>query len=515
MSMFNLSIGKRLAVVLGAVLGLSLIGSLFGLSQFQRLGTEIEKMTEENLQVERLASDWYLNTYGGIQRATATAKSSDPSLVELFAAETAKTIKETTDIQKRMEPLLDTPAEREMYAKIGELRKSYLAVRGEINKLKQDGQADAAASALQERFLPIAQAYQQAVRGLVDAQRAQLDAQVKTTEALRNRASLILVIGSLASLAIGVALAWTLSRSITGPLQQAERMAQSIAEMDLTGQSQSGYSDDETGHLLRALDGMRSALRSSMQEVRGVVDGISTASSQIATGNQDLSARTEQTASSLEETASSMEELTSTVRQSADSAAQANQLAHSAAAVAQRGGRVVSQVVSTMNEINASSKKISDIIGVIDGIAFQTNILALNAAVEAARAGEQGRGFAVVASEVRSLAQRSAEAAKEIKTLIGASVDRVESGSRLVQDAGSTMGEIVASVQRVSDIIGEISSAASEQSNGIGQVNIAVTQLDQMTQQNAALVEESTAAAESLKDQAQRLASVVSAYRLQ
>ena len=249
-------------------------------------------------------------------------------------------------------------------------------------------------------------------------------------------------------------------------------------------------------------------------EVRSSTDSISNASAEIASGNQDLSARTEQAASNLQQTASSMEQLTGTVKQSADSARQANQLAASAAEVAARGGNVVSRVVATMDDINASSKKIADIIGVIDGIAFQTNILALNAAVEAARAGEQGRGFAVVAGEVRSLAQRSAEAAKEIKALIGASVDKVESGSKLVADAGQTMQEIVGSVQRVTDIIGEITAAASEQSDGIGQVNTSVTQLDKMTQQNAALVEESAAAAESLKDQTVRLSQAVSVFRL-
>jgi methyl-accepting chemotaxis protein len=250
-----------------------------------------------------------------------------------------------------------------------------------------------------------------------------------------------------------------------------------------------------------------------VSEVQNATGGISTASNEIAAGNQDLSGRTEQTASSLEETASSMEQLTSTVRQTADSARTANQLASSAAEAAQRGGQVVAQVVNSMEGISASSRKIAEIIGVIDGIAFQTNILALNAAVEAARAGEQGRGFAVVAGEVRNLAQRSANSAREIKSLIGTSVDSVESGSRLVHEAGSTMNEIVASVQRVNDIIGEISAAASEQSSGIGQVNQAITQLDQMTQQNAALVEQSAAAADSLRQQAERLAGSVRAFR--
>jgi len=252
---------------------------------------------------------------------------------------------------------------------------------------------------------------------------------------------------------------------------------------------------------------------SAVSAVRASTNNIETACSEIATGNQDLSLRTEQTASNLQRTASSMEELTSNVRQSAEAARQANQLAATAAEVAARGGEVVGQVVTTMDEINHSSKKISDIIGVIDGIAFQTNILALNAAVEAARAGEQGRGFAVVASEVRSLAGRSAEAAKEIKGLISASVEKVASGSRLVQDAGSTMDEIVGSVRRVSDIIGEITAASSEQSSGIGEVNSAINVLDQMTQQNAALVEQSAAAAESLKDQAQRLVGAVEVFR--
>jgi len=317
---------------------------------------------------------------------------------------------------------------------------------------------------------------------------------------------------ALATAVLGVGLYLLVRRNVSDPLAQLTSAVTTVAQGDLSQTFRSDRSD-EIGRLVREVETMRQRFLGMMRELRSATDSINTASVEIATGNQDLSARTEQAASNLQETAASMEQLTSTVRQSADAAKQANQLAASAAQIAVRGGEVVGQVVTTMDEINHSSKKISDIIGVIDGIAFQTNILALNAAVEAARAGEQGRGFAVVAGEVRNLAQRSAQAAKEIKGLIGASVDKVETGSRLVADAGQTMSEIVGSVQRVSDIIGEITAAAGEQSDGIGQVNVAVTQLDQMTQQNAALVEESAAAAESLKDQAKRLNQVVSVFR--
>ncbi len=302
--------------------------------------------------------------------------------------------------------------------------------------------------------------------------------------------------------------------SICGPLVEAEALAGAIAEGDLSRVMTRVDGKDEASKLMQSLHRMQEALQTMVGQLRTAADSIRTASVEIATGNQDLSSRTEQTASNLQEAASSLVQLTGTVKQTADSARTANQLASSASGAAAKGGEVVSQVVSTMDEINTSSKRISDIIGTIDGIAFQTNILALNAAVEAARAGEQGRGFAVVAGEVRSLAQRSAEAAREIKTLIGASVERVETGARLVQEAGTTMSDIVSSVQRVTDIIGEITAASSEQSDGISQVNQGVSQLDQMTQQNAALVEQSAAAAESLKDQAERLGSVVDRFRV-
>ncbi len=321
---------------------------------------------------------------------------------------------------------------------------------------------------------------------------------------------------ALVSLLVGggaVLVAWRMQRRIVTELAHAAHVADEVANGNLAVDAAT-QRDDEVGDLLRAMGAMAHQLNQSIATVRESSESIRLASAEIATGNQDLSLRTEQTATNLQRASGSTEQLNHTVRQSAESAHQAFALAATASTVAARGGTVVGQVVSTMEEINVSARKIGDIIGVIDGIAFQTNILALNAAVEAARAGEQGRGFAVVASEVRSLAGRSAEAAREIKALVGVSVAKVDSGSRLVASAGETMQEIVASVQRVSDMIGEISNASNAQSEGIGQVNVAVTELDQMTQQNAALVEQSAAAAESLREQAQRLAQVVSAFRL-
>jgi methyl-accepting chemotaxis protein len=427
-----------------------------------------------------------------------------------------KTFAQIETLGKELDESIKDPAQKakvsETMAQVGKFKARFVPVLAQLELQGFDSGSAATA------FVTRAQVDYDGALASIDSLSADMDAAtVEGRKRLEDSAKIVM--GSLIGAVILTMLVITPGtllnmQSICKPIREAELLAQAIAKGDLTAQAMHTDGKDEVAGLMRSLAAMRESLSQMVGLVRTTSDNIGTASGEIATGNQDLSSRTEQTASNLQQTASSMEQLTGTLRQSADSARQANQLASSAAEVAARGGHVVSQVVSTMNEINTSSKKISDIIGVIDGIAFQTNILALNAAVEAARAGEQGRGFAVVAAEVRSLAGRSAEAAKEIKGLIGASVDRVEAGSRLVADAGKTMTEIVGSVQRVSDIIGEITAASSEQSEGIGQINAAVTQLDQMTQQNAALVEQSAAAAESLKDQAERLAEVVGTFRL-
>ena len=388
-----------------------------------------------------------------------------------------------------------------------------LATTARSREVKSAGDPAATQKFVDSEFTPLVAAYLKAQDDFVRTLEQRRE-QVRT-DAFNRRvqyAIMGLVMAALL-LAVGLAMAWQLVRSITRPLDQAVNAIDAIAAGDLTQELHSTRKD-EFGHMLRSLSAMSTQLRGVVTDVRSGVDSVSSASVQIANGNHDLSARTEQTASNLEETAASMEQLTATVTQSADTARQANQLAGTAAQAAARGGEVVGQVVQTMKGINESSQRIADIIGVIDGIAFQTNILALNAAVEAARAGEQGRGFAVVASEVRSLAGRSAEAAKEIKQLISASVERVEQGSAMADQAGETMTEVVQSIRRVTDLMGEINAASSEQASGVAQVGEAVTQMDQATQQNAALVEEMAAAAGSLSSQAQELVQAVAVFKL-
>ena len=464
----------------------------------------------------RLASalKWQGLTETNAARTQAMIVSSDPALEAEFKEHIAATSAQISEVQKSLEAMELSDADKAQMGKIAAARKAMIDLRVQARKLKTDGNHDEAVKLVTQQYNPAVAAYLQTLRDFVKMQpqssvdrQQQLAGERMVTLQLAGAMVLLLLI------CIGLG-AYYLIGSIQRPLAEAGALAQRIAGGDLSAQETVTRSD-EFGDLLRSLYAMSEALGRMVHQVRQSTDSIATASSQIAAGNHDLSARTEQTASNLQETAAAMEQFTSTIQQSAASAQQASTLATGASGVARRGGEVVKEVVATMEDIHQSSQKIADIIGVIDGIAFQTNILALNAAVEAARAGEQGRGFAVVASEVRSLAGRSAEAAKEIKQLIGASVEKVELGSRLVQDAGGTMQEIVQSVQRVTDMIGEVTAASTEQSTGIGQVNQAVVNLDQMTQQNAALVEESTAAAQSLREQARQLAEAVSVFKVQ
>jgi methyl-accepting chemotaxis protein len=511
--MKNLRIGSRLGIGFFLVLVLMMLTTGIGIWRLQAVAEATHDMTQQPLAKERMISDWYRIVDTGVRRTMAIAKSADPSLGPFFAPDSAGPLKQTAELKKKIEPLLTSDEEKALFTEIAKSQKIYLSSRDAMMKAKEAGRQDEANQILEQTFVPNSKIYLGLMEKLLDTQRKGIDATAQHIASIYEASRNLLIALGVFALLLGAACAWWLTAGITRPLNEAVRVARTVAAGDLTSRIDV-KTGDETGQLLQALKDMNDSLVRIVSQVRTGTDSIATASSQITSGNFDLSSRTEQQAGSLEETASSMEELTSTVKQNADNARQANSLAVSASEVAVKGGSVVSQVVETMDAIHASSKKIVDIISVIDGIAFQTNILALNAAVEAARAGEQGRGFAVVASEVRSLAQRSAAAAKEIKGLIDNSVEKVDAGSRLVGEAGSTMNEIVDGVKRVTDIMGEIMAASQEQSRGIEQVNQAIGQMDQATQQNAALVEEAAAAAASLQDQAGSLAQVVNVFKV-
>ncbi|MYN06004.1 methyl-accepting chemotaxis protein [Pseudoduganella aquatica] len=513
MKLRNLKIGTRLGGGFGVVMLMMLLMAAAGIWRLQTVGQLSEEMVGSAMLKERLTAEWHnLISVSGV-RVIAFARNTEQVESKAEADKAAATRARVNAIQKQLEPLLSSGEELRLLEAVAVVRKRYAATRDAVFALKKGGDADGARSMVESQLEPQFAAYQEAVErigqheaGVGRVLAAQVQQQFRD-----GRLFLLVTAGGV--LLLGSWFAVMLTRSITAPLGQAVRVAQTVAAGDLSSDI-AVASRDETGQLLQALKDMNASLVRIVGQVRGGTETIATASGEIASGNLDLSARTEQQASSLQQTASSMEELTATVKQNGDNSRQAHTLALSASDVAQRGGAVVSQVVDTMGLINASAHKIVDIIAVIDGIAFQTNILALNAAVEAARAGEQGRGFAVVASEVRNLAQRSAAAAREIKVLIGDSVEKVSTGARLVNQAGSTMEEIVVNVQRVSDIIGEITAASVEQTSGIEQINRAISQMDQVTQQNAALVEEAAAAAAALQDQSQALAYAVSVFRL-
>ncbi len=403
-------------------------------------------------------------------------------------------------------------SDRSLVAEMEGVEARYGPVALSIVGMALDGRHDAAVTKMNAECRPLLAALLKATNDYIHYEGQQAGLRVQQAEAAYGRDRALMLVASISAVGAAVLLGWTLSNAITRPLQRAVTLAEAVASGDLSSDIVVDR-EDETGQLLAALKRMNDGLVQMVGRVRLSADSIATATQEIASGNHDLSSRTERQASALQQTAASMQQMTSTVQQTAETSRQASQLASAATEVAGRGGDVVQRVVTTMGEISDSSRKISDIIGTIDGIAFQTNILALNAAVEAARAGEQGRGFAVVAGEVRALAQRSAQAAREIKSLIGASVEKVEAGSRLVGEAGTTMGDIVGQVRRMTDLMSEINASANEQSSGIGQVNLAVASIDQGTQQNAALVEQSAAAAESLQSQATGLLEVIAQFK--
>ena len=510
--MKNMKISISLYFGFGVLILGVLFVALFGLYQMRAANQTMKSMYDDRvvaLKQLKISSDMLtshavdtaVKSVYALQDSKQSAQDLDAAMAKFRAQWKAYT--ETYLVEQ----------EKREVAKVEALQPAVIAVVGQLQQALQSGDKAAIAALIKPLYTAI-DPVGDALDVLTDIQLTESLTLYQQANASFLRTSYMFVAVMLLSLVGGMVMAVRITRAITIPLNQAVELARKVAEGDLTLDIDSRGSN-EMSQLLSALKDMQHSLVQLVGSVRNSSNGVSIASAEIAHGNHDLSARTESQASALEETSASMEELSSTVSQNADSARQANQLAMTASTVAIRGGEVVSQVVDTMKGINESSRKIADIIGVIDGIAFQTNILALNAAVEAARAGDQGRGFAVVASEVRSLAGRSADAAKEIKILIGASVDRVEHGTSLVDQAGSTMTEVVSAIRRVTDIMAEISSASSEQAAGVSQVGEAVTQMDQVTQQNAALVEQMAAAASSLKSQAQDLVQVVASFKTQ
>jgi len=506
----------RLGMGFAVILLLMLLMTGIEIWKLAEVAQATRDMMKTPLVKERMISDWYSNLNASVNRTTAIAKSSDPSLVTYFDVISTESTRQSLIAEQSIAKLLVSETEKKLFADIVASGKIYRDSGNTIFQLRTEGKLFQSRNLFEQTYLPNSVNYLNQLHKLLDVQRMNINASAENIESIYYSSRLQLLLLSVLAIGSGIVCAWMLARNLLrqlgGEPDYAVMVAQRIASGDLSSAIVVAPIDNTS--LMFSMRVMQDSLVEIVGQVRISTDAIATASQQIATGNLDLSSRTEAQAGALEETASSMEDLTNTVKKNAQNAREANALAQSASDVAVKGGAVVAQVVETMGSINASSTKIVDIIGVIDGIAFQTNILALNAAVEAARAGEQGRGFAVVASEVRNLAHRSAAAAKEIKLLIGDSVEKVSQGGKLVDQAGITMRDVVASVKRVSDIIGEITVASSDQTSGIEHINHAIIQMDNVTQQNAALVEEAAAAAQSMHEQAEHLSVAVGVFKL-
>ena len=516
MNFSNMKVGARLGLGFALVIAAGIVGAIFSRIQLGRASDEVQLLVEDRMvKVETISQiKDNLNVVARASRNIALISDEKEMLVEKKRIEEARA--RNNELLKSLKDTVRSEKGRALLQKIEEIRGPYGQTTDKAVALGLANKNEEARDVLIKENRPLQAAYFRTLEEFSTMQKEAMNESARKVQGIATSTGVLMMLIAVSAALAGAAIAWVLTRSITrqlgGEPDYASSVAREIAAGNLAVDVRVANGDQSS--LLANMKAMRDSLAQVVARVRSGSESVASASTQIAEGNNDLSGRTEEQASALEETAASMEELGSTVRQNADNARQANQLAQSASTVAVKGGEVVAQVVDTMKGINDSSKKIADIINVIDGIAFQTNILALNAAVEAARAGEQGRGFAVVAGEVRNLASRSAEAAKEIKTLITDSVARVDQGTSLVDQAGATMNEVVTSIRRVTDIMGEISAASSEQSAGVAQVGEAVTQMDQATQQNAALVEEMAAAASSLNSQAQDLVQAVSVFRL-
>ena len=506
-------IGPRLAAAMGAMLALLMLMSALAMQQMMSMQRETRQITSNWLPSVSLVNQMNTNTSDYRVAEIGHVLATEDAAMAVKDQEMAAALATFEKNRAAYAKLISSPEEQRLYDSFMADWKSYLAVHERLYAHSRKNETDQARAILDGDSLKLFTAASDLLDKLIELNAKGANQAGSTAEAAYTTARTVVVTTLVVSAVMALVISRLLIRSVTVPLRQAVEVADAVADGDLR-HAVDARGGDEAAQLMRALERMRQGLTQTVSRVRANAESVSTASSQIAQGNADLSQRTEEQASALQETAATMSELSSTVRSNADNARQADQLARNASEAARQGGGAVGDVVDTMRGISASSRKIADIIGTIDGIAFQTNILALNAAVEAARAGEQGRGFAVVAGEVRTLAQRSADAAKEIKSLITDSVEQVERGSQQVDTAGASMESLVQAIQRVTDIVGEISTASVEQADGVGQVEQAVSQMDQVTQQNAALVEESAAAAESLKQQAQQMVEIVSVFRL-